>query len=1550
MVIGPRFLRAAAATLVILCGLVPASAQIAKKGGGALDKLTMVRPELQVGPRHVSADSAAALKAPAAAAAFRALQAARPEAGWRMTLDAVSGRPALLEGALPWTPGAGNKLTAAAAGVPAGLALKDMPKATMIDKALAFLKANPDLFGLDPDDLRPIDGATGPIGDSAYFVDFQWTWKGIEVEKAHVVFRVNHGNLVQVGQEYVGPAIATLDPTPALSADDAWAAVRSYAGGRKDDRIVAPARLLIVPQADGDGLGYRLIYAVTFVRPGERGTWEGRVDARTGEVVSFRDVDVYGSAHGHAYTHDQPADELDRPFAFVDVGQDGSGATIYADAYGRFSGTSATSALSGKLAKIADNCGAISLSTTSGDLDFGAGKGTDCATPGVGGAGNTHAARTQYYNVNKIKQKALTYLPSNTWLAAQLTINVNVNDTCNAGWSPSTGTLNFFKSGGGCANTGELPGVSLHEFGHGLDTNDGDGFSPDNGTGETYGDFTAALQTHESCLGSGFMQEGVCGGYGDACKTCSGVRDIDYAQHANQIPVTAALLGNATGFHCPSYPSYAGPCGTEGHCESYIGSESLWDLVNRDLPAAGLDVPSAWQLVDRLWYASRPTATANYACTSGTSGFVTDGCGAGSLYTVLRAMDDDDGDLTNGTPHAAAIYAALARHGIACGAATDATNQSHAACAAPGKPTLSGTPGDGQAVLAWTPVAGAQSYRVLRNEDGCSAGFTKIADVAGGSASGYTDGTPLNDLTYYYRVEALGGSESCAGPVSDCATAMPVSRTATLRLDRSFVGCGASRITATLEDADLVGAGRRNVSVFSTVDGTPFGLTLTETGAATGVFRGTFDTLLGSSSQGGAVAIAEGATVTVRYLDAAPSARTVDAQLAVDCSAPTVSNVATSATDESLTVTWTTNEPSPTKLHSSAAAPATDLVVDDGYATSHSATITGLSMCSGYVFDLLLEDRAGNAAVAANGGAHYAARTTGRTFAFADDAERGAGTWTATSASGSPIATSACRAHSGTQSWKFGAASCSTSYASSTDASLVSAPIVLGPSGHGMRLRFWQWVQTESGYDYSYVQISSDGGKTWTNLVQPFAGESDGWIRWTIDLAAYTGTVQLRFRFKSDSSVNYEGWYVDDVDVSAPSACAAVPRRAGTTILDACHGTGTAPDGVADPGEHLRLPMSFFNAGGAPATGLTATLATTDARATVTNGSTTVPDIAGGATVETAYPPFAVKVGGGAGCGAQIPLTLKLAGAEGSWTEPYALQIGQNIVSGSAKALDEHFDYPTGAASTWMPTGWAVTHTGSQANWLVLMSSTRSDCTSDGKSSATHSGGAYAADAWLFSTALSLKAGTTYALSFNLKAVTGTVKLDVALGSAQTAASMTTTLWTTSSFAGSTCTAETASFTVPSDGTYYIGFHDKTAASSGTVGVDDVVLAYPTYNCVIHACSATPLPVPGETAAASGAALLWSGSTKDTLTWGANADAANGYRLYEGAAADLTHADGAQANACVRWSGTATTTGPVLTAAPAGGQVQWFLVSGVNDAGEGPAAAGWKITSSGACR
>jgi hypothetical protein len=86
-----------------------------------------------------------------------------------------------------------------------------------------------------------------------------------------------------------------------------------------------------------------------------------------------------------------------------------------------------------------------------------------------------------------------------------------------------------------------------------------------------------------------------------------------------------------------------------------------------------------------------------------------------------------------------------------------------------------------------------------------------------------------------------------------------------------------------------------------------------------------------------------------------------------------------------------------------------------------------------------------------------------------------------------------------------------------------------------------QWV-VEEGYDYGYVQVSTDGGETYSTiecsdqvpgpLGSAFNADSGGFVEVSCDLSAYAGeTVVLGFRLVTDSSVTLDGMWVDDVAI-----------------------------------------------------------------------------------------------------------------------------------------------------------------------------------------------------------------------------------------------------------------------------------------------------------------------------------------------------------------------------------------------------------------------------------
>jgi len=81
-------------------------------------------------------------------------------------------------------------------------------------------------------------------------------------------------------------------------------------------------------------------------------------------------------------------------------------------------------------------------------------------------------------------------------------------------------------------------------------------------------------------------------------------------------------------------------------------------------------------------------------------------------------------------------------------------------------------------------------------------------------------------------------------------------------------------------------------------------------------------------------------------------------------------------------------------------------------------------------------------------------------------------------------------------------------------------------------LSFWAKYDLESGYDYVYLQISTDGDN-WTTL-ESYNGHSD-WLLNFVNLDEYAGESYLliRFYFISDTYVTEDGFYLDDMQISA---------------------------------------------------------------------------------------------------------------------------------------------------------------------------------------------------------------------------------------------------------------------------------------------------------------------------------------------------------------------------------------------------------------------------------
>ncbi|MBB6628942.1 immune inhibitor A [Nocardioides sp. KIGAM211] len=131
-----------------------------------------------------------------------------------------------------------------------------------------------------------------------------------------------------------------------------------------------------------------------------------------------------------------------------------------------------------------------------------------------------------------------------------------------------------------------------------------------------------------------------------------------------------------------------------------------------------------------------------------------------------------------------------------------------------------------------------------------------------------------------------------------------------------------------------------------------------------------------------------------------------------------------------------------------------------------------------------------------------------------------------------------------------GAAALYSGCGENLDRSIVRAVTV--PAGGGT-LSFETLFDAEETWDYGFVQVSTDGGKSWTSLAtedttsEPdpaadpgvvanlpgFTGDSGGWLTEHADLAKYAGKkILVGFRYITDGAVNEGGFFVRNIDVA----------------------------------------------------------------------------------------------------------------------------------------------------------------------------------------------------------------------------------------------------------------------------------------------------------------------------------------------------------------------------------------------------------------------------------
>ena len=118
-----------------------------------------------------------------------------------------------------------------------------------------------------------------------------------------------------------------------------------------------------------------------------------------------------------------------------------------------------------------------------------------------------------------------------------------------------------------------------------------------------------------------------------------------------------------------------------------------------------------------------------------------------------------------------------------------------------------------------------------------------------------------------------------------------------------------------------------------------------------------------------------------------------------------------------------------------------------------------------------------------------------------------------------------------------------TQYSMETDLDLTSAKT--------SELNFKTWYDIEQGFDYGYVQVSTDNGENWENIKGNITnnddpegsgqnqgngidGKSNEYKDAKFDLSKYDGKkIKLRFSYVTDKYETYPGWFIDQIKVTS---------------------------------------------------------------------------------------------------------------------------------------------------------------------------------------------------------------------------------------------------------------------------------------------------------------------------------------------------------------------------------------------------------------------------------
>jgi hypothetical protein len=332
-------------------------------------------------------------------------------------------------------------------------------------------------------------------------------------------------------------------------------------------------------------------------------------------------------------------------------------------------------------------------------------------SPVFNSANTVEADRAQvnaYLESNRIRDLVVDASPSFPTVSTQTNaflINANLAQTCNAYFSGNT--INFYLAGGGCANTA-FGSVVHHEYGHNVVAKGGSG---QGAYGEGMSDVHGLLMSDDPRTGVGF-QNNCTIGIRTAANTCQ---------------------YSATG--CSS-------CGSAIHSCGQLISGCVWDLRNRFLAA----YPASYrQMLADL--------SVNSVLLHGPISTI-----ASDITIDFLALDDDNGNINDGTPNYQLINDAFTVHGLP-GPALQAVAISPLGTL----PDLAAPCGGTPVQVSITPLSSTPVPATARlfARVGSAPAFTEypLTQVSGTTyAASLPGGTCPSEVSYYFQVQATSGA------------------------------------------------------------------------------------------------------------------------------------------------------------------------------------------------------------------------------------------------------------------------------------------------------------------------------------------------------------------------------------------------------------------------------------------------------------------------------------------------------------------------------------------------------------------------------------------------------------------------------------------------------------------------------------------------------------------------------------------------------------------------------------------------------------------------